>query len=111
MKYGFDLLDYIFSRCGYTYFNKNQLKGNCQVIQSNVISHVCEDFPPSFISYANSSSFPDQTRDLYNKLQELYISCQFNFYPKEQVNLMYGFEIEDTEYSKENLQKTLLFLS
>lgn len=104
------LTNVLFTKCGQAYFQTQRLPGNQNVIQSNVIRNVSGDFPPSFISDANHASFSDQARDLEKTLTRLGIPHTFNFYPRKEQKLFHGFEVLETEYGKDNMQKMLAFL-
>lgn len=105
------LSDYLFTKCGQAYFKCRRLLGNSKAIQADVIRNVTEDFPPCFISDANTASFSDQAYALKEKMDAFGIRNFLNIYPKNEVKLMHGFEYEDTIYAKENLKKTLEFFN
>ena len=63
--------DYVFYQMGRAYFGCNVLEGNEQVRQSNVITHVTEDYPASFIRDGNIGTFNAQAHNLADRLAGL----------------------------------------
>lgn len=100
----------MFLRCGQAYFHCEELKGNPQAMQSDVIEYATEAFPPTYITEANVDSFMAQAVDLDQKLTRLGVTHVLNMYPKEQVKLRHGYDEFGGETAEENLRKTLAFL-
>ena len=79
-------------------------------IQSNLLTYVTSEYPPSFISDDNTGSFYDQARDLYEKLNQLGVKAELNIYPKNEMKLTHGYESFNNEYGQDNMKKMIAFL-
>ncbi|MBD0384727.1 hypothetical protein [Paenibacillus sedimenti] len=79
--------------------------------QSNVISHMISDFPPSFITDGNDATFTDQAVDLEKRMTELDITHVFNYYDRSAAKLGHGYESSlSNEYAFKNFDKMLDFI-
>lgn len=78
--------------------------------QSNILSWVTAQYPPSFISDGNNGSFYDQAKDLYKCLQTLSVQTELNIYPKSEARLGHGYESFCNKYGIDNMEKMLGFL-
>lgn len=104
------VLDWVFWLCGREYFNTGFLRGNRQVMQSNVISHIQPGFPPTFISDGNSGTFDQQAFLLDKRMNELGIEHTLNYYERTDAKLGHGFEMGTDVWAIDNMQKQLAFL-
>lgn len=102
--------DLLLRKCGQAYFGEKRMADSKGAQQANVLSHVTGDYPPTFISDANTASFYDQARDLFAKLEQLGVKTELNIYPREEVRLRHGYESFDDQYGQDNMQKMLAFL-
>lgn len=102
--------DFLLRKCGQAYFSEKVMAVSKGANQSNVLSRVTSDYPPTFISDANTGSFYDQARDLYTKLKPLGVMTELNIYPREEVKLKHGYESFDDSYGQDNMRKMLTFL-
>ncbi len=102
--------NFLLRKCGQAYFGEKIMASSKGANQSNVLSHVTGDYPPVFISDANTGSFYDQAKDLFTKLRQLGVKAELNIYPREEVKLKHGYESFDDRYGQDNMQKMLSFL-
>lgn len=97
--------------CGRSYFGVRKLQGDPNVIQSDVIRHATAAFPPTFLTDANFATFNDQGLDFKARLEELGVPVEWNWYSREETFLSHGYDVLDGPYAKDNMKKTLAFLS
>lgn len=109
-KTGFFLTDWLFLQCAKSYFGTEAVHGNPNVAQASVIDHVTEAFPPTYITDANTASFPDQAKALSEKLTKLGVRNELNLYTRKEAILAHGYENSDSKCSRDNAAKTLAFL-
>lgn len=100
--------DFLFVQCGKAYYGWELLEEKTEIV--NLIDRITEQFPPSFISDGNTGTFYDQAFDLHEKMNDLGIINQINWYPASEAKLGHDFETQATSYSIENLEKLLEFL-
>lgn len=100
--------DFLFLQCGKAYYGWNLLEGKTEIV--DLIGHVTDRFPPSYISDGNSGTFYDQAFDLHEKMDSLGIVNEINWYPKSEAKLGHDFETQATSYSVENIELLLDFL-
>ena len=110
-KTGFFLTDWLFLKCAKCIFGTDEVHGDPNVEQANVLSHVTENFPPAYITDANTASFPDQARDLSEKLTALGVNNELNLYTHKEGFLIHGYENSESPCAKDNMEKTLKFLA
>lgn len=101
--------DFMLNECGRTYFGEDFVKSEI-IYDTNIILNSSEDFPPTYLSDGNYSSFTNQARDLYERLSDLGLTVEFNYYEPDVEALGHGFEIFDTPCGEDNLQRTIAFL-
>ena len=105
------LTNYIFSLLGRTYFRVKRLENHPQVQESNVITHVTEQFPPSFITDGNAGTFQAQARDLEKKLTALGIENKtMIFDDPDGGKLMHGFDEGKSETAEEVILQAIAFI-
>lgn len=105
---GFDFMLY---QCGRAYFGDGDFARSELAQATDVIAHVRANFPPTYLSDGNTATFTDQTEDMYQKLLSLGVEAQFTCYPREEAVLTHGFEIADSSYAQDNLEKMIAFLN
>ena len=110
-KTGFFLTDWLFLKCAKSYFGREEVHGDLNVEQANVISHVTENFPAAHITDANTASFPDQAKALSDKLTALGVRNVLNLYTRKEGFLTHGYENSESPCAKDNMEKTLKFLA
>lgn len=101
--------DYVLKKCGYAYYNEPVMENAAGARQSDILPQVTKDYPPSFISDANTGSFYDQARDLYFTLLNKGVEAELHIYPKEEASLFHGFESGNDRFGQENMKKMLAF--
>lgn len=79
--------------------------------EADVTSHVTARFPPAFISDGNTGTFPDQARDLHEKLDQLGVRNQLNLYPKSEAVLGHGFMANPGPKTDDYLKLKFAFLT
>ena len=105
------LYDYLFYTMGRLYFRANDLVHNRRAGSCNIMDHLSENYPPSFISDGNRGTYFRQASELHEKLKELGVYTELNYYPPEEAgDLWHGFEEENTVWSEQTMQKIILFL-
>ncbi|KIL43961.1 alpha/beta hydrolase [Jeotgalibacillus soli] len=110
-KIGHPYGNFVFNSLGRLYFDTNDLRDSTKVEQSNVITHMVSDFPPTFITDGNTATFTDQAVDLDERMTKLDIPHEFNYYGKDVSILGHGYQSSlDNKYAKENFTKMLDFL-
>lgn len=102
--------DFLLRKCGQAYFNEKVMASSNGANQANVLSHMTANYPPVFISDANTGSFYDQARDLFTKSKQLGVKAELNIYPREEAKLRHGYESFDDRYGQDNMRKMLAFL-
>ncbi|WP_145331259.1 hypothetical protein [Paenibacillus xylanexedens] len=111
-KTGDALVNLMFDAMGRLYFKTNQLKGGEVVRQSNVITHISADFPPSYITDGNTGTFTDQAKDLANQLGEKGIPHEITLFNKSEAKLKHGYEGDlSNPYAKENFKRMIDFIN
>lgn len=110
-KTGFFLTDWLFLQCAKSYFGRDEVHGDPNVEQANVLSHVTANFPPAYITDANTASFPDQAKALSEKLTELGVQNELNLYTRKEGFLTHGYENTESPCAIDNMEKTLKFLA
>ncbi len=102
--------DFLLRKCGQAYFGDKAMAQSAGAQQSNLLSWVTAQYPPSFLSDGNSGSFYDQAKDLHKHLQTLSVRTKLNIYPKSEVHLGHGYESFGNKYGYNNMEKMLAFL-
>ena len=92
-KTGVPPFDEVLLACGLAYFGTETLKGEPSVRQAGVIEHMTESFPPVFLSDGNTMTFTDQAIDMKQKAGALGIPSELILFPKEEAELLHGFEL------------------
>ncbi len=110
-KTGFFMTNWLFRKCAASYFGKDDLYGDPNVEQANVISHATAALPPVYLTDANAGSFSDQAEDFSQRLTQLGVKNELNLYSRKEGFLMHGYENSESECAKDNMRKTLKFLA
>ena len=101
----------LFTRCGEAYFDiPRRWPNSPKIPQANVTRHVCERFPPCYISDGNFASFTDQARALGERCNMLGIPYELELTPYAQCRLPHGYEMVPTPEAAATLERVLLFL-
>ena len=83
-----------------------------QLQEASLVSHVTEDFPPTYITDGNAFSFPQQGIELEEQLKSLQVSVSSLFFvdSPEQINHEYQFDYR-TKEAKLCYEQTLSFIN
>lgn len=79
--------------------------------QGNVITHVTENFPPTFIADGNTATFLDQAKDLAEKLNNLGVPNYLYLIDKDKATLGHVFMGSDSKYTLDYTRKKIAFLN
>ncbi len=103
-------VNFFYRYMGQSYLDTNSLRNNEFVQQGNVINHVTEDFPATYISDGTIGTFQDQAIDLYEKLTSYGIRTEFNYHDPSVKTLPHFYEATESEEAIENREKQLEFM-
>ena len=77
--------------------------------EANVLLHMNEGWPTTYLTDGNTATFVDQSMQLKETLDAYGVYCEFNYYKEPE--LWHGYDGDMTsEYAQDNLAKTLVFL-
>lgn len=79
--------------------------------QANILSHLTAKFPPSYFTDSNFASFQNQAKSLNKRLNLLGVRNELNLYSLEQKRILHGYANADSEFAKDNMEKTILYIS
>jgi acetyl esterase/lipase len=99
-------LDWIFALCGRTYVGTT----DARLDQANIIDHTTSEFPPAFIADGNTGTFPDQARELADRLDELGVRDELVLYPLSEATLRHGFMGAPSRWTDDYNQRKVEFL-
>lgn len=105
------IVDYLFYQMGRTYFKAGFLQGNDDVCQSNVIEHITEDFPPTYVTDGNAATFNEQARDLEIQLEQYHIPNHALIYDNTKKSILHGYDTGSSTEALENIDEMLCFIS
>ena len=103
--------DYLLYECSRSYFRSNDYANSEAAWQANIIARADENFPAAYISDGNSNSFAAQAFEFYDRLRQLGVVAELNYYGEEIARLGHGFEFERSAQAEDNLAKTIAFLN
>ncbi len=107
-------VDYFLYQMARSYFSVGSLEKDARTAQANIITHVTEDFPATYITDGNYMSYYSQARKLAEKFDKLnveYEMLDFNDDKYEGELIMQGYDIQATEFADMNLEKMTSFLT
>ena len=106
------VVNFVFYQMGRTYFNVGVLEGNTQVLQSNIICHVDENYPPSFICDGNAGTFNAQAHDLEKRLNLLGVETKAIILDEPGMDKMvHGFDTLENEQGRKCMEAMVAFVS
>lgn len=79
--------------------------------EADVTDHVTANFPATFIADGNKGTFPDQARNLHNKLDELGVPNALNLYATSDAVLGHGFMASPSPWTDDYNEQKLEFLA
>ncbi len=103
--------NFIYKYLGQSYIDSNNLENNMYAVQANVIDNATKDFPPTYISDGNVSSFQDQAVNFHQRLKELGVYTELNYHNINDVKLPHYYEAGDTKEAQENRLKQIDFIN
>jgi hypothetical protein len=87
------------------------LKDSPEAISATVVKHVTNDFPPTYITDGNTSSFENQGKELIQKLDNLKVPVKERFFENSVAETMHEYQFDmDTEPGKRAFNDTVEFL-
>lgn len=108
---GWVIFDWLVAPIARSYFQVLDVKQAPIAEEASIVKHVDKNFPASFISDGNTGSFTTANLALVERLTELGVPVDSQFYDKEEVQLPHIFELSlDTPYAQEVYDKHLAFL-
>ena len=102
--------DQVLRACGLAYFGTETLKGEACVRQAGVIAHMTAKFPPVFLSDGNTMTFTDQAIDMKAKADALGVPAELLLFPKEEAELLHGFELTQAPQALEAQRAAAAFV-
>ena len=102
--------DEVLRACGLAYFETETLKGEECVQQAGVIAHMTAKFPPVFLSDGNTMTFTDQAIDMKAKADALGVPAELLLFPKEEAELLHGFELTQAPQALEAQRAAAAFV-
>jgi acetyl esterase/lipase len=103
--------DYVFYQMGRAYFALDVLEGNPQVIQSDVIRHVTENYPASFICDGNVGTFNSQAHDLADRLQAIGVNHKAMIFDEPGAKkLPHGFDTLEHDRGYRSMEEMVAFV-
>lgn len=78
--------------------------------EANIINHVTERYPPTFIADGNVGTFTDQARDLARKLTVLRVPNHLTLFKVSQAELVHGFMAQPSPWTDEYNRQKIAFL-
>lgn len=111
MRMGSPVLDWFIAPVARSYFQVLDVEQAARAEQASLVKHVNKNFPASFISDGNIGSFTTANLALVDRLTELGVTVDSQFYDKEEVQLPHIFELSlDNPYAQEVYAEHLAFL-
>lgn len=105
------IFKFIFKQIGWSYLGVRSLKDSPEAISATVVKHVTNDFPPTYITDGNTSSFENQGKELIQKLDNLKIPVKERFFENSVAETMHEYQFDmDTEPGKIAFNDTVEFL-
>ncbi len=107
-------VDYFLYQMARSYFSVGSMEKDARTVQANIITHVTEDFPATYITDGNYMSYYSQARKLAEKFDKLNVEYElldFNDDKYEGELIMQGYDIQASEFADMNLEKMTEFLT
>lgn len=105
--------DYMLYQMTRSYYVADSMKESLRAAQADIIEHVTEDFPATYITDGNYMSYYHQADELAEKFEELnveYEMLNFNQDEYEGELIMQGYDLQISEFAEMNLDKMVEFL-
>ena len=107
-------VDFMLYQMARSYFDAGSMEKSPRAQQANIIEHVTENFPATYITDGNYMSFASQARDFVRKLEKLGVEYEYlNFNSDEYMGetIMQGYDVQNNEFADLNRGKMVEFLS
>ena len=107
-------VDFMLYQMARSYFDAGSMEKSPRAQQANIIEHVTENFPATYITDGNYMSFASQARDFVRKLEKLGVEHEYlNFNSDEFMGetIMQGYDVQNNEFADLNRGKMVEFLS
>ncbi|BAK46912.1 hypothetical protein CXIVA_09450 [Clostridium sp. SY8519] len=104
--------DHVFMQYARCAFGTNVIRKSAIAKQTNLLTHVDENYPASYISDGNTATFYSQANALHKKLDQLGVVNELNLYPRKKERLGHGYETRPSlSCAQDNMKKTIAFLN
>lgn len=105
------LVTFGFNKIGWSYFGDRNWVQSEEAKHTIVANYVDENFPPTYLTDGNTSSFEEQGKEFANSLEKLGISLKTRFFDKKVVETRHEYQFElTTDPGKMAFEDTLHFL-
>ena len=105
------LFKFLLNQSTWNYIGGRNLKDSQEAREFSVVDNITEDFPPSFITDGNTSSFENHARELIKTLKEKNIEVEELFFSKDQYITEHDYQfILNTEPANIAFNNTINFL-
>lgn len=105
------LLKFIFDRIAWSYLGEKNWTDSKGAAQAEMGNQVTKNFPPTFITDANTASFEEQGREFAAILKEKDVSVETVFYPLADGKITHEYQFDLTlPQAQETFEKTIAFL-
>lgn len=109
----FFVLDHMLYQLIRGYFNTGSLEDNKDAIEANIINYVTSDYPETYITDGNLSTYNKQAHDLDKRLTELGVKHTSFILDSNQYKedfIFHSYDITDSNVAKENLENLAIFV-
>lgn len=107
-------VDYFLYQLTRSYFSVGSMEKDARTAQANIITHVTEDFPATYITDGNYMTYYSQAKKLATKFDELGVEYEMLDFSDEEYEdklIMQGYDILPGEYAELNLEQMTAFLT
>lgn len=105
------IVSFSFDKIGWSYFAERNWENSEKAKLSVVPNYVNKDFPPTFITDGNTSSFEQQGREFASKLEEVGVPIKTRFFDSKEVETRHEYQFKlTTPPGKIAFEDTLNFL-
>jgi acetyl esterase/lipase len=102
--------DHVFMQYARCAFGTDVIKKSTIAKQTNLLTHVDENYPASYISDGNTATFYSQAKALHQKLDQLGVVNELNLYSRKKERLGHGYETRPSlSCAQDNMKKQLPF--
>lgn len=110
-QYSHPVVKFVFNQLGWAYIGERNWHSSPILKEASIIDNVNSNFPPTYITDGNTTSFETSARHLEEKLNNLNITTQTRFFDTNESSTMHEYQFKlQTEEAQLALQDTLSFL-